>query len=144
MKRSTLTILVLVAAGVGAGVWRSLRPEPPTMVVVAKAEKVPLLRSLVSATGEIRAKEFVDIQTEVAGVIVELLVEEGDEVQEGQTLLRLDALQLEAEVDSARAQLGAAEADARSWEVGVATAVAAVEQTRQPNSIRCLARPRQV
>ena len=53
MKRSTVTILVLVAAGVGAGVWRSLRPEPPTMVVVAKAEKVPLLRSLVSATGEI-------------------------------------------------------------------------------------------
>lgn len=136
MKRSTVTILVLVAAGVGAGVWRSLRPEPPTMVVVAKAEKVPLLRSLVSATGEIRAKEFVDIQTEVAGVIVELLVEEGDEVQEGQTLLRLDALQLQAEVDSARAQLGAAEADARSSEVGVATAEAnlAAEETALANA----------
>ncbi|MCK5943876.1 MAG: efflux RND transporter periplasmic adaptor subunit, partial [Planctomycetes bacterium] len=129
-------ILVLLASGIGAAVWSSLQPAPPTKVVVAKAEKVPLLRSLVSATGEIRAKEFVDIQTEVAGVIVELLVKEGDEVQEGQVLLRLDALQLQAEVDSMRAQVGAAEADARSSEVGVATAEAnlAAEQTALANA----------
>lgn len=136
MKRSTVVILVLVAAAVGGGVWKSMQPEPPTKVVVAKAEKVPLLRSLVSATGEIKAKEFVDIQTEVAGVIVELLVKEGDEVQEGQVLLKLDALQLQAEVDSARAQLGAADADARSSEVGVATAEAnlAAEETALANA----------
>jgi len=136
MKRSSLVVLVLILAAVGAGVWRSMQPPPPTEVVVAKAERVPLLRSLVSATGEIRAKEFVDIQTEVAGVIVELLVEEGDEVQEGQTLLRLDALQLQADVDASRAQLGAAEADARSSEVGVATAEAnlAAEETALANA----------
>ena len=103
MKRSSVVFLILLAAGAGAAVWRSLRPEPPTEVVVAKAERVALLRSLVSATGEIKAKEFVDIQTEVAGVIIDLLVKEGDEVREGQTLLKLDALQLEAELDSARA-----------------------------------------
>lgn len=113
-----------------------MRPEPPTEVVIAKAERVALLRSLVSATGEIKAKEFVDIQTEVAGVIIDLLVQEGDEVREGQTLLKLDALQLEAELDSARAQLGAAEADARSSEVGVATAEAnlAAEETALANA----------
>lgn len=136
MKRSSLVVLTLVLAGVGAAVWRSTLPPPPTEVVVAKADRVPLLRSLVAATGEIRAKEFVDIQAEVAGVIVELLVEEGDEVQEGQTLLRLDALQLQADVDASRAQLGAAEADARSSEVGVATAEAnlAAEETALANA----------
>ncbi len=136
MKRTTVVTLLLIAAGAGAGVWKWMQPPPPTKVVVAKAERVPLLRSLVAATGEIRAQEFVDIQAEVAGVIVELLVEEGDEVQEGQTLLRLDALQLQAEVDSAKAQLGAAEADARSSEVGVATAEAnlAAEETALANA----------
>lgn len=112
-----------------------MQPKAPVKVVVAKVEKVPLLRSLVSATGEIKAKEFVDIQAEVAGVIVELLVKEGDEVKEGDVLLRLEDLQLQAEVDSSRAQVGASEADARSAEVGVATAEAneAAEETAQAN-----------
>ena len=136
MKRSTIVFLILLAAGAGAGVWRWMQPPPPTEVVVSKAEEVALLRSLVSATGEIKAKEFVDIQTEVAGVIIELLVQEGDEVEEGAILLKLDALQLQAEVDAAQAQLGAAEADARSSEVGVATAEAnlAAEETALANA----------
>jgi HlyD family secretion protein len=136
MKRTTLVILVLVAAGVGAGVWKSLQPAAPTKVVVAKVERVPLLRSIVSATGEIKAKEFVDIQAEVAGVITELLVKEGDSVKEGDVLLRLEDLQLQAEVDSSRAQVGASEADARNAEVGVATAQAnyAAEQTALANA----------
>ena len=129
MKRSTVVLLSLVAAGATAGAWRWLQPPPPTEVVVAKAERVALLRSLVSATGEIKAKEFVDIQTEVAGVIIDLLVQEGDEVQQGQVLLKLDALQLQAEVDSAKAQLGAAEADARSSEVGARAARRVAQST---------------
>jgi len=124
MKRTPIVILVLVAASIGGGVWKYMQPKDPVKVVVAKVEKVPLLRSIVSATGEIKAKEFVDIQAEVAGVIVELLVKEGDEVKEGDVLLRLEDLQLQAEVDSARAQVGASEADSRSAEVGVATAEA--------------------
>ena len=136
MKRSTLILLVLVAGVAGGIAWAVMRPTPPTKVVVAKAEKVPHLRSVVSATGEIRAQEFVDIQAEVAGVIVELLVEEGDEVREGDVLLRLEDLQLQAEVDSARAQVAAGEAEARSDEVGVATATAnlAAERTALANA----------
>ena len=124
MKRSSIIILVLVAASIGGGIWKYLRPADPVKVAVAKVEKVPLLRSIVSATGEIKAKEFVDIQAEVAGVIVELLVKEGDTVEQGDVLLRLEDLQLQAEVDSARAQVGASEADARNAKVGVATAEA--------------------
>lgn len=136
MKRTPIVILVLVLAGVGGGVWKAMQPKDPVKVVVAKVETVPLLRSIVSATGEIKAKEFVDIQAEVAGVIVELLVKEGDEVKEGDVLLRLEDLQLQAEVDSARAQVGASEADARSAEVGVATAEAnlAAEETALSNA----------
>ena len=124
MKRSSIIILVLVTASIGGGIWRYLRPADPVKVAVAHVEKVPLLRSIVSATGEIKAKEFVDIQAEVAGVIIELLVKEGDTVEQGDVLLRLEDLQLQAEVDSARAQVGASEADARNAEVGVATAEA--------------------
>lgn len=122
MKRSTVVLLVLAAGAAGGIAWKVTRPASPTQIVVAKAERVPLLRSIVSATGEVRAKEFVDIQAEVAGVIVELLVREGDTVQQGDVLLRLDDLQLRAAVDAAKAQLAAAVADVANAEAGVAYA----------------------
>jgi len=115
MKRRTLVILGLSFAGVvGLAVYKSMQPRPPTQVVTSKVERVAKLRSIVTATGEIRAKEFVDIQTEVAGVITEVAVREGDNVKKGDILLRIDDLQLRAEVDSARAQVGAAEAEAQN------------------------------
>jgi len=132
MKRRTLVILGLSFAGVvGLAVYKSMQPRPPTQVVTSKVERVAKLRSIVTATGEIRAKEFVDIQTEVAGVITEVAVREGDNVKKGDILLRIDDLQLRAEVDSARAQVGAAEAEAQNTLVGVATAEAnlAAEKT---------------
>ena len=51
-----------VAGSGGYFAWKSFQPKPPTLVVTAKVERAPSLRSIVSATGEIRAKEFVDIQ----------------------------------------------------------------------------------
>ena len=130
MKRSTLVVLLLVVGIGGAITWKSLQPKAPTTIVTSKVERVANLKSIVSATGEIRAKEFVDIQTEVAGLITELYVTEGSVVEQGQPLLRIDDRQLKADEDSARAQVGASEADARSSEVGVATAEANVSAER--------------
>ncbi|MBL8731917.1 MAG: efflux RND transporter periplasmic adaptor subunit [Planctomycetes bacterium] len=130
MKR-TPAVLLSLAVGIAATItWKMLQPKPPVQVVTAKAERLPKLRSIVSATGQIQAKEFVDIQAEVAGVITEVLVKEGDHVDKGAVLLKLEDLQLRAEVDAARAQVGAAEADAKNAEVGVATAEANVAAER--------------
>lgn len=130
MKRTQLVVLVLGLSIAGLVLWQALRPKPPVLVVTAAVERVPFLRSIVSATGEIRAKEFVDIQAEVAGLITELCVREGDTVGRGDVLLRLDDLQLRAEQDGARAQVGAAEADLRQGDVGVATAEAGLAAER--------------
>jgi HlyD family secretion protein len=124
MKRKHL-VLLLCAVAIGAAItWQALKPVPPTKVVTARAETVATLRHLVTATGEIRAKEFVDIQAEVAGVITAVLVREGDTVQKGSVLLRIEDLQLRAEEDAAKAQLSASEAEAQNAEVGIATAEA--------------------
>ena len=136
MNRRTLVILSLLVGGpTGLVVWQALKPRAPTKVLTAKAEIVPLLRSIVSATGEIRAKEFVDIQAEVSALITVLNVREGDHVHKGDILLQLDDLQLTAERDQTSAQVGSAEADAKNAEVGVATAIAtlAAEETALAN-----------
>ncbi|MBL8726472.1 MAG: biotin/lipoyl-binding protein [Planctomycetes bacterium] len=136
MKFRTKALLVsLLGAAASFAAWQATRPKPPTKVLTARVESVPVLRSLVTGTGEIRAKEFVNIQAEVSGLITELLVREGDVVEAGQVLLKLDDRQLRAEVDAARAQVAAADAEAKNAEVGVATAVANVraEETALAN-----------
>ena len=65
----------------------------------------------VSATGYIEPKRLVDISADVSGRVVELNVEEGDEVAEGDLLLVIDPARFEAAVE--RAQAGLAEASAR-------------------------------
>ena len=97
LRHIALVLLGLVAGSIA---WSVLRPKPPTKVAVTKAERVPELRAIVKATGEIRAKEFVDIQAEVPGVITELPVHEGDTVAKGALLLKLDDLQLRADADA--------------------------------------------
>jgi len=92
------------------------------LVQTSKAAVKDVLKSKVSASGEIRAKEFVDLQTEIAGVITELPVREGDKVKKGDILVRIDPIQTAAENDATRASYEAAASDARSQEIAILNA----------------------
>ncbi len=70
----------------------------------------------VTATGHVEPKTSIDISADVSGRIVELTVEEGDDVEEGQLILVIDPARFEAAVDRAEAALSdalAREAQAR-------------------------------
>jgi HlyD family secretion protein len=68
------------------------------------------LRALVSASGKIRAKTSVDISANTTGKVVDLAVDEGNRVQKGQSLLRIDATPAETQVRQIQASLQAARA----------------------------------
>ncbi|MFO8174236.1 MAG: efflux RND transporter periplasmic adaptor subunit, partial [Longimicrobiales bacterium] len=68
------------------------------------------LVSVVTASGNIRARRAVDISADVMGRVIELNVEEGDDVTVGDTLLRIDPSQLEAAVSRSQAGLSQARA----------------------------------
>jgi len=84
------------------------------LVQTAKAETKDVLRSKVSASGEIKAKEFVDLQAEISGIITDLLVKEGDRVDRGQVLLKIDPVPTKAQMDQVQSAYDAQMADARS------------------------------
>ncbi|MDE2945105.1 MAG: efflux RND transporter periplasmic adaptor subunit [Gemmatimonadota bacterium] len=65
----------------------------------------------VSATGHIEPKTHVDITTDVAGRIIELPVEEGQDVEEGDLLLQIDPALFRAAVERAEAGLAQAQAN---------------------------------
>lgn len=105
-KRIVAIITLVVVAAVVGGALLSNRPQR-VMVQTGKVERLPKLESIVSASGEVRAKEFVDLQTEIAGVIIELPVKEGERVTAGQVLLRIDPFQAQQDVTAARAEFEA-------------------------------------
>src|SRR5262245_10237394 len=120
-KRAALAVLLLAAVGISAGAYFA-RQEKAAVVQTALVERVPALKSLVTASGSIQAEESVDIQAEIPGVIVELLVREGERVTLGQVLLRIDPVQTKAELMAAEAQALAAQAEAKGQEVEISTA----------------------
>jgi HlyD family secretion protein len=97
MKRSHLALLavVLMAAGTAGYVgWQNHRNDLPDHIA--------------SGNGRIEAEE-VHVATKYAGRVAEVLVSEGDWVEAGQVLARMDTAELRAELAAARA--GVAEAE---------------------------------
>lgn len=105
-------MVVLLGIIVIASIHSSRKDTVP--VQTSRIERRDVLTSTVSASGEIRAKEFVDVQAEIAGIITDLPVREGDRVLKGDVLLRIDPIQTAADENSRRANYEAVMADARA------------------------------
>lgn len=100
-----------------------------------------------AVTGTIEATQ-VEVSAKLTGRVVELTVREGQPVERGQLLARLDAAELEAEVQraaaaalSAQAQLANLEAGARPEEIREAEARAAHAQARLDDLLAGARRP---
>src|SRR5213594_2891102 len=85
------------AGGGGGGAPMGL----PVEVVVARTDTV---RDEISATGQIEAVQSIDLRPEVDGRIVEIPVREGQEVDKGTPLFKVDDAQLQAQVAQLAAQ----------------------------------------
>jgi HlyD family secretion protein len=93
------------------------------------------LTSLVTASGEIKPRNYINIGAEAYGRLTAIYVKEGDRVKKGQLLARLDSIQAQADVkaqqesvNSAAAESAATEAAAKASEQTVRTAEAALER----------------
>lgn len=98
-----LVVLIIIASAVAGG---------GSEAVGVRVEDVGRrdLVARVTATGHVEPKTSIDISADVSGRIVELTVEEGDDVEEGQLLLVIDPARFEAAVDRAEAALSDAQA----------------------------------
>ncbi|MCO6452906.1 MAG: HlyD family efflux transporter periplasmic adaptor subunit [Caldilineales bacterium] len=137
-KRIVIIALVIVTLAAGGFAFRQFRSnaaqvaeasEPETIIqtpgdrIVVDARVVPMQRA--------------DLSLPVSGNVAEILVSEGDTVEEGQPLLRLVAdrqhasvAQAEAQLTRAEAQLAELEAGARAEEIASADAALAAAQAR--------------
>ncbi len=129
MTRNWKIVLGVVGvAVVGGAIYGGIRYRQ------GKVEKVQTARvarqdvtSLVTATGEIRPLNYINIGANAQGRITELLVQEGDRVAKGQILAKLEAVQPQSQLASQEANYRIAEADAAGQEAAVRAAADAVE-----------------
>jgi membrane fusion protein, multidrug efflux system len=109
---------ILVAAGLAAGgyAWRQMDTRPTSQPAVAATAsndvivnaahvKVGNIRRQIEAVGSLRSDESVIVRPEIAGRISEILFEEGQKVDRGTPLVRLDAAIAKAQVEQQNASL---------------------------------------
>ncbi len=113
MRRLKLILLavVLPLALIGgcvtiAAVKLKPKPKPPRTAKVARGDVVVAVRE----TGTVEPVKRVEVKSKVPGQLVQLAVEEGDSVTQGQLIARLKVPALEAQRDQIKAQLDGAQA----------------------------------
>ena len=118
-----VVLLVLLGGGGYAG-WAWMNRERPVEVeAVAVTERAAGSQaSVLNAAGYVTARRRATISSKVTGKLVEVNVEEGMAVREGQILARLDDATAKAGLALAQAQLEAARGAIRETEVRLAEA----------------------
>jgi HlyD family secretion protein len=131
MKLKKLLLIsggVLVAAGI-AGFTIVRAQSGYTKVLTARVVRQNLV-SVVSGTGQIKPKTYVNIGATSFGRITHLYVKEGDHVKKGQVLATVESVQARAGVDAQEASIRSADTDISSFLAAETTAEATVAHSQ--------------
>ena len=121
---SAVVVLLVLLAGAGGTAWTWMTRERPVEVEVASVttRRAGAQASVLNASGYVTARRRATVSSKVTGKIVEVNVEEGMAVREGQVLARLDDANVRAALRLMEAQLEAARRAITETEVRLAEA----------------------
>lgn len=113
------SILVLALAG---GVGGYVYAQRPSTVQAGPTIEVQrgMLKETAAASGNIAPHTQVEVKSRASGEVIELLVKEGDKVEAGQLLARLDPAQAERDLASAKVALEKIKADIAASQASLA------------------------
>ncbi len=140
MKRKTKVLIGVVAlvSVTGAAMVRVAGGGEAAVPVRAAEVELLDLESMVRASGWIQPRVAVNVQSDIMGRVTALYVKEGDHVERGQILLRIDPTQYEAAVAQARAgvsEANAREAQARASRIQADQALSRAREMRMRDSL---------
>lgn len=105
-------IVIVLVLGLGAFLWlsRSNAVEVHTAVARESGGGSNGERTVLNASGYVTARRAATVSSKVTGKVVEVLIEEGMKVKQGQVVARLDDTNVKTSLDVAKAQLDSARA----------------------------------
>ena len=108
---TVVILLVLGAGGFGAWYWSTALQAASVKVVPVsvKAGGPNAASSVLNASGYVVARRRATVSSKVTGKVLDVLIEEGHPVKQGQVLAHLDDTQARASLNLAEAQLAAAQ-----------------------------------
>ena len=109
-KRRIWPIVLIVGLVIIGGLYvlRMMKPaEVETTKAVSAAESGPA--SVLDASGYVTARRIATVSSKITGKVKEVLIEEGQRVEEGQILATLEATDASAQQDLSRSQLSSAQ-----------------------------------
>lgn len=105
----------VVLVGAAIAIWL-MREEPvPVRVAIAEAQTAASASagtSVLDASGYVTARRIATVSSKITGKVDEVLIEEGQVVEAGEVMARLEATDAQAQLDLAQARLEAARNDA--------------------------------
>lgn len=117
-------VLLVFLGAAGGGAWYFLTRERPIEVEAASVTEraAGTSASVLNASGYVTARRRATVSSKVTGKVIEVNVEEGMDVRQGQVLARLDDSTLQAALRLYRAQLEASKRQIPEHEVRLAQA----------------------
>ncbi len=131
-RRRWVSVVLLALLVLGAIFWWVSQPRAAA-VQLATAREVTVggQRTVLNASGYVTARRRATVSSKITGKVLEVLIEEGMEVTEGQVLARLDSSNAAALVSLGAAQLSAARSDSEETRVRLAEARLDLERTEK-------------
>lgn len=121
MKRKwKIFILVGLLILITTGVFASIKISQRGIVVVQTGKAVRQdLTSIVTASGEIKPKNYINIGANQIGPLTAIFVKEGDRVKKGQLLAQIESIDAHADVKAQQAAVNSSLADSAASEAGL-------------------------
>ena len=104
-------VIVLAAIAAAATWWTTRSTAAEVQTAVAREVQVGARQTVLNASGYVTARRQATVSSKVTGKVVEVLIEEGMEVAQGQVLARLDDSNATAAARLSEAQLRAVRAE---------------------------------
>ena len=132
MKKTWVVTLVLGALVVVGGLGASRLTSQPQVIEADLAKVEPkALRPAILASGALAYRQEVQLSSEVIGKVAEVLVKEGDRIEQGQVLLRLDPSAYKAEVLAQEARMRSTEVAIERSQLNVKNRLQNLERNRR-------------
>ncbi|PYX45709.1 MAG: secretion protein HlyD [Acidobacteria bacterium] len=122
-KKIAIGVGIVVVLAIVVGLTVSQSRKNVATVQTGKLQRQDLA-TVVSASGEIKPKTYVNIGANAYGKITHLYVKEGDHVKKGQLLAQLENVQSSADVNANEASLQAAQTDTIAADASLRTSEA--------------------
>ncbi len=107
-----IVLAVIVLLALAGGAWFFLgraRPVEVRTAPVVSMDSAGASASVLDATGYVVARRIATVSAQITGRVEEVMIEEGQRVEQGQVLARLDPISADAERSLSQSQLASAQ-----------------------------------